>query len=80
MEFKAILRKMLINVPKSAAILTDAMKWRQLEKQRATKTAPAPAEPVTRVAGKSSATAKPRSQLSAAEYMRRRREFQARNR
>ena len=65
---KESLRRMLINVPKSAAILTDAMKWRSLEQQRAKKPAAAPAQPVTRLSGTGAVATKDPAQMSDAEF------------
>jgi hypothetical protein len=65
---KESLRRMLVNVPKSAAILTDAMKWRQLEQQRAKKPPVAPAPPVTRLSGVGAAATKEPSQMSDSEF------------
>jgi hypothetical protein len=62
------LRRMLINVPQSASFLADAMKWRQLEQQRAKKPPPAPVPPATRVNGASAASAKDPAQMSDREF------------
>lgn len=74
------LRLMFINAPQSAGFVADAMKWRQLEQQRAKKQPTAPAPPVTRVGGGSAASTKPLSEVSDAEYIRRRREYISKHR
>jgi hypothetical protein len=62
------LRQMLVNVPKSAAILQDAMKWRQLEQQRAKKPPAAPVQPVTRLSGTGAVSTKEPAQMSDSEF------------
>jgi hypothetical protein len=74
------LRQMLVNVPQSAKILDLALQQDRLLKQRAAKPPVAPAQPVTRLSGAAAANTKPLSEVSDAEFIRRRREYISKHR
>jgi hypothetical protein len=69
-----------ITQPAIVKMLHKAYLFDQLETQRKAKAPPAPAQPVTRVSGAAAANTKPLSEVSDAEYIRRRREYQSKNR
>jgi hypothetical protein len=69
-----------ITQPAIVKMLHKAYLFDQLETQRKAKAPPAPAPPVSRVSGAAAANTKPLSEVSDAEYIRRRREYQSKNR
>lgn len=74
------MRHILIAAPMVAKILEKGLQHDRLLKQRAAKPPAAPVQPVTRVGGAAAASTKPLSEVSDAEYNRRRREYIAKHR
>lgn len=69
-----------VTQPAMVKALHKAYLYDQLQKQRAAKPAATPAPPVTRVGGGAAASTKPLSEVSDAEFVRRRREYISKNR
>ena len=73
-------RKMLIEFPQAAKFLDKALTYDKVLAQRVKKPMTEPAAPVTRVGGGAAASTKPLSEVSDAEYNRRRREYISKHR
>jgi hypothetical protein len=69
-----------ITQPAIVKVLHKAHLYDQLQKQRTAKPAAQPAPPVTRVGGGAASSTKPLSEVSDAEYIRRRREYISKHR
>lgn len=73
-------RRMLIEFPQAAKFLDKALTYDKVLAQRTAKAPAPPAAPVTRVSGGAAASTKPLSEVSDAEYIRRRREYISKHR